>query len=200
MIVETLPVTRPADEAPGPPQGQWTYEAYATLPDDGNRYEIIDGVLYVSPSPAPRHQRRLLRLVTVLATHVEDHRVGELFLAPMDLVMPGCSPVQPDLFLFLEGTPVQIDEGSPPIIGVPDLAVEVLSPSTAGYDRREKQDAYGRAGVREYWPVDPLGRTIEVLVLEGGVYRSRGVAYDGMRVPSTVLPGLPYTMDELLGD
>lgn len=193
------PVTRPADHVPGPPQGQWTYDDYAALPDDGNRYEVLDGVLYVSPSPSPRHQRRLLRLSRKLADYVEVNQLGELFLAPMDVRMPGATPVQPDAFLFLAGSPVSIDESKPPIEGVPDLVIEVLSPSTAGYDRREKQDVYAQAGVREFWPVDPATGTIEVLELVVGTYRSRGVVSGRSRIPSGVLPGLPLTAEDLLG-
>ncbi|MBI3972763.1 MAG: Uma2 family endonuclease [Chloroflexi bacterium] len=193
------PVARRADEMPGPPQGRWTYDAYAALPDDGNRYEVLDGVLYVSPSPAPRHQRRLGRLFRLLAGYVEDQELGELFIAPLDLVMPGATPVQPDAFLFLQDNPPQLDDANPPVVGVPDLVIEISSPSTVGYDRREKQDVYARAGVHEYWPVDPVARTIEVLVLDAGVYRSRGIVTGASRVPSAILPNLPYTVDELLG-
>jgi Uma2 family endonuclease len=198
LLVEET--TRPADHVPGPLQGRWTYEAYAALPDDGNRYEVLNGVLYVSPSPSPRHQRRLGRIFRRLADYVEINRIGELFLAPMDLQMPGATPVQPDAFLFVAGNQVAIDESKPPIIGVPDLVIEVLSPSTAGYDCREKQDVYAQAGVPEYWPVDPTGGTVEVLELVDGVYRPRGVASGESAVPSRVLAGLPFSVRELLGD
>jgi Uma2 family endonuclease len=198
IIVE--PAARPADQVHGPPQGQWTYAAYAALPNDGNRYEVLNGVLYVSPSPSPRHQRHLGRLFRKLADHIEARGLGELFVAPLDLVMPGATPAQPDAFLFLQGTAAEIDEARPPIVGVPDLVIEVLSPSTAGFDRREKQDAYAQAGVREYWPVDPVTCAIEVLELAGNSYRSRGVVSGERLVPSNVLPDLPFTVRDLLGD
>lgn len=192
-------VTHPATNMPGPGQGNWTYESYAALPNDGNRYEVIGGILFVSPSPSPRHQRLLVRLVGRLSGYVEEHDPGEVFQAPLDLVMPGTAPVQPDAFVFLGTNVPEFDESRPPVTGVPDLVIEVMSPSTAGYDRREKQDACLRAGVREYWPVDQDALTTEVLVLEDGKYRSRSVVRGESRVPSSVLPDLPFPVSELLG-
>ena len=119
--------------------------------------------------------------------------------APGDVLMPGGTPVQPDALFLANDNPAEIDEDHF-IRGVPDLVVEVASPSTTGYDRREKQDLYARAGVREYWYVAPSDVTIELLVLDGArrAYRSLGVFPRQSRLPSTALGELPFTVGEML--
>jgi Uma2 family endonuclease len=198
-ILDSIPAAAPAALTTGPGQGDWTYEDYLALPDDGKRYEVIEGVLYVSPVPPPRHQRCLINLAVRLTRYSDEARLGELFLGPVDVLIPGGSPVQPDMLFIARDNPAVIDLDHN-IRGVPDLIIEVTSPSTAGYDRREKQDLYAHAGVREYWHVHPNDATIEVLVLDAkrGAYRSLGVFRRTNLVPSEVLSELPFTVDELL--
>jgi len=100
-----------------------------------------------------------------VADDADQRQLGKLFVSPIGLLMPGARPVQPDAFFLRTGNPAHID-WEHHVEGVPDLVIEVASPSTAGYDRRQKQDAYARAGVREYWIVDPWGRTIELPLLD----------------------------------
>ena len=198
MKIGELTVTRPATDVPGPPQGQWTYEDVRALPEDGNRYEVLDGVLYVSPGPTPNHQRRLFRLSVRLDQYVRERSLGEWFIAPTDLVMPGATPVEPDAF-FVAATNTSVRELETHLEGVPDLVVEVASPSTASYDRRQKQDAYARAGVPEYWIVDPSALTVEVLVRDPAEasYRSLGVFSRERRLTSTVFAELPFSVETL---
>jgi Uncharacterized protein conserved in cyanobacteria, COG4636 len=145
--LDVLPVVTAAAPLVGPPQGRWTYADYAALPDDGNRYEIIAGVLYMTPAPGTGHQSVSARLVTFLVTHVEFAGLGRVFAAPVDVELAPDTVVQPDIVVVLSAN---LDRITPSrIIGAPDLVVEILSPGTAGYDRREKQDAYARAGVGE---------------------------------------------------
>jgi Uma2 family endonuclease len=198
MKIGELTVTRPATDVPGPPQGQWTYEDVRALPEDGNRYEVLNGVLYVSPGPTPNHQRRLFRLSVWFDRYVRARSLGEWFIAPTDLVMPGATPVEPDAF-FVAAANTSVEELETHLEGVPDLVVEVASPSTASYDRRQKQDAYARAGVPEYWIVDPSALAIEVLVRDAveASYRSLGVFSGGRRLTSTVFGDLPHSVEEL---
>ena len=192
---ETLPMVVRADHVPGPPQGEWTYDAYAALPDDGHRYEIIDGVLYMAPAPNLEHQAVVTRAGAHLYLHVERAGIGRVFVAPVDVVLPfAASPVQPDVVVVLNAN-LGVLAGKN-ITGAPDLVVEVLSPGTAGFDRREKQNAYARAGVKEYWIADPYSRTIEVLMLEGGVYRSAGVFTGAVTLPSAVRPDFPVRVEQ----
>jgi Uma2 family endonuclease len=183
--LDVLPVVTVAVPIVGPPQGRWTYADYAALPDDGNRYEIIAGVLYMTPAPGTGHQSVSARLVTFLVTHVEFAGLGRVFAAPVDVELAPDTVVQPDIVVILSAN---LDRITPSrIIGAPDLVVEILSPGTAGYDRREKQDAYARAGVGEYWIVDPGAQTVELLTLDQGGYRSHGVFRGQARLPSSVV-------------
>ena len=183
--LDVLPVVTVAVPIVGPPQGRWTYADYAALPDDGNRYEIIAGVLYTTPAPGAGHQSVSARLVTFLVTHVEFAGLGRVFAAPVDVELAPDTVVQPDIVVILSAN---LDRITPSrIIGAPDLVVEILSPGTAGYDRREKQDAYARAGVGEYWIVDPGAQTVELLTLEQGGYRSHGVFRGQARLPSSAV-------------
>jgi Uma2 family endonuclease len=190
----SLPIIHPADHQPGSPQGRWTYAAYAALPDDGNRYEVIDGVLYMAPAPIPAHQATTALIVFHLLQHVQFAGRGRIFPAPVDVELAPNVVVQPDVLVIL--TPNMGIITPTRIIGAPDLVVEVSSPGTAGYDRRQKQDAYARGGVAEYWIADPIARMIEVLVLEPGGYRLLGVFQGATTLPSHILPNLPVPVEQ----
>ncbi len=137
----------------------WTVEMLHALPDDGRRYEIIDGELFVTPSPAWNHQAVVLQLGIRLDAYLRRHRVGYVRVAPGDVEFGPHTLVQPDVFVL---PPV---EGRRPAswreAGVPLLAVEVISPTTAAADRVRKRALYQRQGVPEYWIVDLDARLIE---------------------------------------
>ena len=192
--VDVLPVVVRADDVPGPPQGCWTYDDYAAIPDDGRRYEIIDGVLYMTPAPQFDHQQSSMRFSVHLYPHLEGAGIGYVVAAPFDVQLPSGAVVQPDIVVVLAEHAQIITRTR--ILGTPDLVVEISSPSTAGHDRRRKQDTYARAGVPEYWIADPRARTIEVLMLENGEYRSAGVFEGEAKLPSRVVPDLPVPVDQ----
>jgi Uma2 family endonuclease len=138
---------------------EWTAEMVRALPDDGNRYEAIDGELFVSPAPAPKHQAVLARLFPILSPYVTQHRLGWVWWSPADIELSPKTAVQPDLF-------VVPDEGR----GEPQswsditrllLVVEGLSASTASYDRLKKRPAYQKAAIPEYWILDIDSRLVE---------------------------------------
>ena len=176
----------PADHIPGPEQGHWTYKDYAALPDDGHRYEIVDGVLYMAPSPNRGHQNAAFEIASYLRTHVKLAGLGQVYIAPFDVELNPRTVVQPDVVVVLNQNLDRITESH--IIGAPDLVVEVSSPGSVGYDRAKKQSAYARAGVPEYWIADPWSRTVEVLTLEAGAYRTLGVFEGKAVLPSQVVP------------
>jgi Uma2 family endonuclease len=166
-----LVLSTDAPAVPGPPQGQWTYADWEGLPDDGNRYEIIAGVLYMSTAPSSFHQWIVNRLVRYIAIPAEDQRVAFAFTAPIGVIMPGCDPVQPDFVVMLASRTSIFREGR--IRGVPDLIVEILSPSNKAYDQEVKLEAYARAGMPEYALIDPRARTLSHYRLEAaGRYAS----------------------------
>ena len=136
-----------------------TIEELLALPEDGQRHELLDGVHVVTPSPAYRHQDVLSRLMSALLRAVDPHPGLRVLTSPADIVLGPRTLVQPDLFV------VRIDPEHPPVewtdVGLPRLAVEILSPSTAARDRGAKRRIYQAAGVAEYWIVDLDARLIE---------------------------------------
>jgi Uma2 family endonuclease len=186
---DELSVVIPADWVPGPPQGSWTYDDYAALPDDENRYEIVNGVLIMAPAPSPEHQSITVRIAYSMFPHIDLAGIGKLFTAPIDVDLGPKNVYQPDLVVILNAHLDRVTEKK--IIGAPDLVVEVASPSTAAYDRLTKYEKYAQAGITEYWIVKPKPRTVEVLVLELGEYRSLGIFRGEQTVPSRIVPDLP---------
>ncbi len=191
---EELSVVTPADWVPGPPQGSWTYEDYAALPDDGRRYEIVNGVLVMAPAPTPEHQDIVGEIYVALRAYVKLAGLGRVFMGPLDVQLSPENTFQPDLVVLLNAHLERVAEKK--ISGAPDLAVEIASPSTAAYDRLTKYEKYAQAGITEYWIVKPTRRTVEVLVLENGEYRSLGVFSEQATLPSRVIPGLPVRVEQ----
>jgi Uma2 family endonuclease len=180
-----------------PAPGQWTYEDWRRLPDDGFQYEVLNGELYMVPPPTVEHQRISFRLALKMGTFVLAHQLGEVLEAPCGVQLPGQPvPVQPDIF-FIRAERLHI-LGREYVEGAPDLVIEVLSPSNWLYDRREKFLAYQEAGVAEYWIVDPRLGTIEVFVLEKGMFTlvSKSSGEDVAR--SQVLEGFEVIAKEIL--
>lgn len=186
----------PADHVPGPKQGHWTYNHYAALADDGKRYEIIDGVLYMPPpSPTGWHQSATNLLATYLTIHVQFKGLGRVYSAPLDVELTHTTVVQPDVLVLLNES---LHKFTPErIVGAPDLVVEVFSPSTMTYDKTKKQNAYARAGVKEYWLVDLAAQTIEIVVLEDGSYVSIGIFRGEQILLSKVVADFPVTAKQI---
>ena len=196
LIIDTSPsVSSPAKGEKWPLQGEWTYEDYRRLPDDGLRYEIIEGVLYMSPAPRTKHQMCLAYLFFKLEQYNQEHRAGLVLFAPVDVFFSASTTVEPDIVVVLKPRLSIVQEEK--IVGAPDLAVEVLSHSTAHVDRGKKFEIYAQAGVREYWIVDPDTRTIEVFVQRQGSYELLGKYGAGESVGSEILPGFKVKVDEI---
>jgi Uma2 family endonuclease len=173
----------------GPPQGQWTFADWEALDHSSLRYEIIDGVLYVTKSPIPLHQRSVKYLLYHLGKPAEDLGIAEAFLAPIGVVMPGCDPVQPD-FVLIRRENMGIVHARL-IEGVPDLIAEVLSPGTADYDEGVKLEAYAKCGVPEYLVLDPQARVLRYYRLEApGRYAPPRQFREGERVSFECAPGI----------
>jgi Uma2 family endonuclease len=176
------------------PAGTWTYEDLFALPDDGQRYEIIEGELYEKTSPFWAHAAVIASLITMLIPLV-TRLSGRWFTAPLDVFFQGANPVQPDILVLLPDWSGSLTRRG--IEGAPDLLVEVLSPSNRGHDLLTKRALYARAGVREYWLVDPEARTLEILTLDRDAFHL-AVAASGDETPVSPLLGpLPITVAEL---
>ncbi len=136
---------------------RWTREMVLALPDDGNRYELVDGELLVTPAPAMRHQHAVMLLAECISPYVKANGLGQLLLSPADLSLGGKHLMQPDLFVL---------RGLPPDrrwehVQNPILVIEVLSPSSGRADRLVKRRRYQRSGIPEYWVVDLEARIVE---------------------------------------
>lgn len=129
------------------------YEDYVELPDDGNRYEIIDGELFVNPAPVPRHQMIVANLLSALHHYLRQHGGGCVLTSPIDVLLGPGNVVQPDLIIITSANGSVVQEKN--ISGAPDLTIEVLSDSTRRKDEIAKRKLYDQAGVAEYWIVDP---------------------------------------------
>jgi len=151
-----------------------TYDDLADMPDDGLRREILDGVLFVTPSPVPMHQRVSKRLVRQLEEYFESGGLGEIFYAPLDVILGPHDVAEPDILVVTDQALIT----KRAIEGAPALVVEILSPSTANRDRTLKRVRYAAAGVAEYWIVDIQRKRIECLTLRGERY-SQSVVVEG---------------------
>ena len=138
-----------------------TYDDFVLFPDDGKRHELIDGEHYVTPSPNTAHQRIVGRLHLALGRYLETHPVGELFLAPFDVVFSQFDVVEPDL-LYITAERRDSVLTTQHVRGTPDLVIEVGSPGTRRRDETIKRRLYERAGVSEYWIVDPELEVIRI--------------------------------------
>ncbi|MCL4261750.1 MAG: Uma2 family endonuclease [Anaerolineae bacterium] len=184
----------PADKThPWPEQGQWTYEDYVRLPDDGRRYEIIEGVLYMANAPSYDHQFTVSAITRLVGNFTVEKMPGVVITAPFEVHFPGIAkPVQPDvLFIRQERQPAS---GTQIFEGAPDLIVEVLSPSSLRLDQHVKFGAYEQAGVREYWIADPKTRAITIYYLpeNSPEYILVGQFTAVETVQSKLLPGLEF--------
>jgi Uma2 family endonuclease len=138
---------------------EWTAEMARALPDDGKRYEVLDGELFVTPAPSLLHQRALQTLYDIVAPYVRAHALGETLWSPADIEFSPRRLVQPDLFVIptLPGGRARKWDDVRSLL----LAVEALSPSTARADRENKRIIYQGEGVPEYWIIDLDARLIE---------------------------------------
>lgn len=144
---------------PAPNSPVTTIDALLALPDDGLRHELLDGVHVVTPAPALLHQRAVRFLMSHLDGALRGGTQVEPFTAPADVVLGPRTLVQPDLFVVRRTAGQRLERWAD--IGVPLLAIEILSPTTAPRDRGAKRRIYQRAGVQEYWIVDLDARIIE---------------------------------------
>lgn len=164
-----------------------TYDEYCLLPDDGKRYQVIEGELFVSPAPRTTHQRIIVQLMAMLHAHVEAFDLGVVYVAPTDVLLSPTTVVQPDILFIRRENMGIITELN--IQGPPDLCIEVLSPGTESLDRERKMAVYARYGVQEYWIIDPMRQTVSIYGHEGDIFVRRIEATGDDVVTSGVLTG-----------
>ena len=177
---------------------KFNYQDYLQLPEN-KRYEIIDGELFMVPSPNEAHQRILLTLTTILLNYVKKNKLGYIYCAPFDVLFSEEDIVQPDIIFVSNENRKIITKDN--IQGTPDLLIEILSPGTSKRDLGIKKKLYAKKGVREYWIVDPVQETIEVLNLKEGEFRGKSYNKDVVgqtpRLSSFVIQGFDIDIKEI---
>jgi Uma2 family endonuclease len=173
-----------------------TYEKYLKTPEIKARFDIVDGVMTIAPTPTVGHQKILRQLFSVLYQVVSEQHVGEVFFAPVDVIIQR-EPLrtrQPDLlFVSNEHTSILGDQ----VDGPPDLVAEILSPSNTRSDLEEKLADYATLGVQECWLVSPEAGSVEVLVLTDETWVRQTISGLGDWVQSQVLPELNLEVAQL---
>ena len=167
---------------------QITADEYQQLPEGPPYYQLIGGKLFMTPSPTSYHQKILGNLHLVLAPFVNEGELGEVYLAPLDVRLSENDVYQPDL-IFVRRERLQII-GENGLEGAPDLAVEILSPSTLGIDRDLKRKAYAQFGVVELWLIDPIEKQISLYDLQKNPAEPYEIFESGDSLNSRLFPGL----------
>lgn len=150
-----------------------TYEDYRLIPDDGKRHELIDGEHVRSPSPNTKHQRIARTLLTALTNFLRDHPLGEIFIAPYDVVLSDFDVVQPDLIFVATAQAAIVTEAN--IRGIPTLVVEILSEGNRKLDETIKRQRYEHYGIPEYWIIDPALDQVKIYRLTDSRYGQASV-------------------------
>jgi Uma2 family endonuclease len=181
-----------------PARASVTWAEYEKLPDDGNRYEVLEGTLVMVPAPALAHQRVSWRLCALLDRWQVQSGAGGLFTAAPTDVEFARSIVQPDI-LYVRPDRVAQVAGSH-IVGAPDLAVEIFNRAGAARDSITKLQIYARYGVPEYWLVDLESRSVMMLALVDGLYTTFAEGAEDTLLSSRVLPGFTLRPGDLFGE
>ena len=172
-----------------------TYDDFVLFPDDGRRHEIIDGEHYATPSPNRKHQKVSGNLFLVIGKWLEEHPVGQLYYAPFDVVFSKFDVVEPDL-LYMSNERASEVLTQANVQGAPEIVIEIGSPGTRKRDETIKRRLYERAGVSEYWVVDPELDVVRVYRrgTEGFDRAVELTAESGDILTSPLLPGLPLPL------
>ncbi len=173
---------------------KYTHADLLQMPDDGKRREIIDGELYVTPSPLNYHQKILFNITLAFGNFLESNPLGELRFAPLDVILSDHNILEPDLLLVLNEHKNILQDW---VRGAPDLVIEILSPTTEARDRGIKLKAYARYGVGEYWIVDPVAQVVEVYRLTAEGFHLAATYAKGMSVETPLLPGFSLAVDSI---
>jgi len=178
-----------------PRQGEWTEADYFRLPETNRIIELSEGRLIISPSPTEQHQIILGRSYLFFGNYILSNKLGKVVTSPMDVRLWEGKVRQPDIVFMSNERQDRTTEG---LWGVPDLVVEILSEGTAKVDKEDKYLEYQRAGVLEYWIVNPFKQNVEIYTLEHGNYSLFGKWGTGEIAKSKLLYGFEVSIDEIM--
>jgi Uma2 family endonuclease len=170
------------------------------LPDDGNRYELFEGELFVSRAPSLSHQRTLGNIHALLRAYLDDNPIGEVLLTP-GVIFDESNSAIPDA-VFLTNQQVSNIGSEERILEAPELAIEIISPGkeNARRDREVKRQVYGKHGVNEYWIADPQKHTLEVYRLERHILKLVATLIDEDEITTPILPGFSCKANQIFGN
>ena len=174
-----------------------TVEEFWSLPESTRPAEYIDGEIVTAPSPTVPHQEAHGNINEALRAFVKENGLGKIYYSPLDVVLPTGEVVQPDLF-FLNVKQVERVRAAKRGEAAPSLIIEILSPGSAALDALTKRSPYEKNGVREYWIVDPMDRTIAQLVLRKKHYALTELGESDV-IRGVALAGFESNVGELLG-
>jgi Uma2 family endonuclease len=180
---------------PSTPKIQFTYEDYLELPDDGKRYEIIDGELYMSTAPTTNHQRIAGNFFGLLFIYLRSHPIGILMSAPLEVFFSKTNLAQPDV-VFISNERQNVVKAEH-VKGAPDLVIEVLSPGTEKRHRTVKLKMYAKFGVGEYWMAKENTATGEIFRLRDGELVPVARLGKSDVLTSPLFPGLEIPLNEI---
>ena len=181
-------------------EGNYTYRMYCEMDDDGIRYEIIDGVPYAMAAPTRKHQSALGEFHAKLHNYLQGKKC-EVYLSPFDVriaiygetIDDAINVVQPDVMVFCD--PDRLDDKG--AVAAPDIAIEILSPSSVQNDRYRKFNLYEKAGVKEYWIVDTAHETVEIFLNDNGKFVLQAIMQNDDVITSSVLEGLEIRVKDV---
>ena len=178
-----------------------TTEKHSTVRDferlpEGSPYQLIAGEIIMSPSPTFFHQDIILNITDRLSPFIRKNNLGKIVLSPMDVYLTEEDVYQPDL-IFIRKENVHLLDPNDRIRFVPDLVIEVLSPSTGSYDYSRKKRIYCERGVREYWIIDPEDRTIEIMVKDGAFYQTVALLRPPAMLESAMFPDFSMKTEDV---
>jgi len=172
-----------------------TAAEFFSLPEGPPYFQLLDGDLYMSPSPRRYHQKLILRLAVILQNYLDRHPLGEINAAPSDVVFTQDTILNPDIyFVSRERAGILTEQGAE---GAPDLVVEVLSPSTAKLDMGRKREVYAECGVREMWVVSPKTQAVEIYRFAERADEPVAIVEEGGTLTSQLFPELAISITTL---
>ncbi len=173
-----------------------TYADYTKMtPPDSGGVQLIQGELVTMTSPNTQHQRIIRLLAKHLDQYLDKNPIGEIFIAPIDVLFQDGDVYQPDVLFILNENKQIIEETK--INGTPDFVVEVLSPSNAYYDLVVKKKVYEKCGVKEYWIVDPIQKTLDLFILVNKKFQLKPQVELQDRIPSNLFPSLDLVLESI---
>ena len=178
--------------------GLSTVADYMQLPDDGPRYELIEGELLMAPAPNRYHQEIASNLVLILAAYVKEHRSGKIYFAPFNVIFDERNVLQPDIIYFSNARASALTRAG--ATGAPSLAIEILSAGAEKRDRVLKRKVFARSGVEELWLIEPEKKSIELFRLQENPDRPLQTFERTDRFESKLFPGLTIDAAEVFAD